>query len=77
MRSIDHSARGSRPGRSIQTPLENAAGKDFTQVALVKELTSRGGKGQQKQKRTTFSVPKQPVTIPSLGTPAAAAPEGK
>ncbi len=56
--------------------LENAAGKDFTQTALVKELTSRGGKGHQLQKRTTFSVPKPPVTIPSLGTPAPST-EGK
>ena len=49
--------------------LENAAGKDFSQTALVKELTSRGGKGHQLQKRTTFNVPKPTVTIPSLGTP--------
>jgi DNA gyrase subunit A len=51
-------------------PLENAAGKDFAQTALIKQLTSRGGKGHQLQKKGTFSVPKQPVVIPSLGTPA-------
>jgi DNA gyrase subunit A len=55
--------------------LENAAGKDYSQTALVKELSSRGGKGHQLQKKTTFSVPKQPVTIPSLGAPSTT--EGK
>ena len=48
--------------------LENAAGKAFPQLADPKEVSARGGKGHQLQKKTTFKVVRPPVTIPSLGT---------
>ena len=49
--------------------LENAAGKAFPQAADPKQVSGRGGKGHQLQRKTTFKLVKAPVTIPSLGTP--------
>ena len=48
--------------------IENAAGKAWTLACDPKEVTARGGKGHQLQKKTTFSRPPVPVTIPSLGS---------
>ena len=48
--------------------IENAAGKAWTLHADPKEVTARGGKGHQLQKKTTFTRPPVPVTIPSLGS---------
>ncbi len=47
--------------------LESAAGKAFPQAADRKQVTGRGGKGHQLQRKTTFKVVPSPVTIPSLG----------
>jgi len=48
--------------------IENAAGKVWTLTADPKQVTGRGGKGHQLQRKTTFNRPPVPVTIPSLGT---------
>jgi DNA gyrase subunit A len=53
--------------------IENAAGKSWTLACDPREVTARGGKGHQLQKKTTFNRPPVPVTIPSLGPSA----EGK
>ena len=47
--------------------IENAAGKVWTLKADPREVTARGGKGHQLQRKTTFTRPPEPVTIPSLG----------
>ncbi len=47
--------------------IENAAGKAWTLACDPREVTARGGKGHQLQKKTTFTRPPVPVTIPSLG----------
>jgi DNA gyrase subunit A len=49
--------------------IENAAGKQTVLAATVKDVSGRGGKGHQLQRKTTFRVVPVPVTIPSLGTP--------
>jgi hypothetical protein len=46
--------------------IENAAGKVWTLEANPKEITARGGKGHQLQRKTTFNRPPVPVTIPRL-----------
>jgi DNA gyrase subunit A len=53
--------------KSTTLQLENAAGKAFPQIADRKQVTGRGGKGGQLQRKTTFKVVLPPVTIPSLG----------
>ncbi|MEZ4400952.1 MAG: DNA topoisomerase IV subunit A [Kofleriaceae bacterium] len=55
-------------GKGTQLVIENAAGKAFTVTCDPKQATSRGGKGHQLQKKTTFTRPAEPVTIPSLTT---------
>jgi len=56
--------------KHAELALENAAGKAFPQKADPKQVSGRGGKGHQLQKRTTFKVVPAPVTIPSLGSTA-------
>jgi len=48
--------------------IENAAGKSWELKADPKEVTARGGKGHHLQRKTTFTRPVVPVTIPSLGS---------
>ena len=48
--------------------IENAAGKQTVLAATSKDVSGRGGKGHQLQRKTTFKVVVPPVTIPSLGT---------
>jgi DNA gyrase subunit A len=48
--------------------IENAAGKATVLTANNREVSGRGGKGHQLQRKTTFKVVVPPVTIPSLGT---------
>jgi DNA gyrase subunit A len=48
--------------------IENAAGKAWTLEANPKEVTARGGKGHQLQRKTTFTRPPVPVTVQSLST---------
>ena len=56
------------PAHPADQGIENAAGKAWTLHADPKEVTARGGKGHQLQKKTTFTRPPVPVTIPSLGS---------
>ncbi len=48
--------------------IENAAGKATVLTANTKDVSGRGGKGRQLQRKTTFKVVVPPVTIPSLGS---------
>jgi len=50
--------------------IENQAGKTFTLAADPSKASSRGGKGHQLQKRSTFKLVVPPVTVPSLGGPS-------
>jgi DNA gyrase subunit A len=58
--------------KTTSMTIENAAGKATVLTANNKEVSGRGGKGHQLQRKTTFKVVVPPVTIPSLG----ASPEG-
>ena len=53
-------------GKTTTMTIENAAGKVWTLEANPKEVTARGGKGHQLQRKTTFTRQPVPVTIPVL-----------